>query len=430
MQKKKEESELEAVADQPEKEVEVAPIMGRMKKQKKAKPSSSAASGPTPLASRPPSPSPVDNKKPASQSETVSQPEVKAPSPVPEVVVNKNTEAKGKNKQTEPIAQEPVTPEPVQEEAPPVKPQPTAASVFQDLINSGSIPIDPLKLSILNVPVGLNHRQDFSVDLQDIDQNKLIITDDDKLNLKQGRPVHKIVQGSTRIMLTPNGDCVRNLSQEEEKRYLELQQRILKDAGPTAFSSPRHNAEKAFTLIGGRAVPNGPPSFFPLAADPNSPKVDPVSKIQRDEALNYINQYVLPSLAANSQLEKALNASALDVGVSGGLAHGGPISGWDALGVRPRDELQSEQPYGGGPPNNTDGILATGLENMTAHFGTGKDNGRGQHLGNVTLLSLPDSESAVHAAKKETEKLEKSLQQIIKKNRRNLITASLLGANH
>lgn len=427
MQKKREETELEAVVDKTEKEVEVGPIMGRMKKQKKVKPANGAASGSTPLTSRPTSPGPVDSKKTAAQIEMPGLAEASVPSPAPaeEIVPNKPSDTKSKNKQVEVLAPERIAPEPVQEEAAPVKPHPTATTTFQELISAGVLPAEPAKLSILNNPIGLNHRHEFCADLQAVDQNKLVITDEDKLCLKKGEPVHKVVQGSTRMMLTPNGDCVRNLTEEEEAKYLELQQRILEDAGPTAFSSLRHNAEKAFTLIGGRAVPNGPPSFFPIAADPNAPKVDPVSKIQRDEALNYINQYVLPSLSANSQLEKALNASALDVGVDGGLAHTSPIGGWDALGVKPRNELRSEQPYGGSHSSGADGILATGLESMTAHFGTGKDNGRSQHLGNVTLLNLPDAENALHMAKKETEKLEKGLNQLLKKNKR-----LLLGSGH
>lgn len=62
---------------------------------------------------------------------------------------------------------------------------------------------------------------------------------------------------------------------------------------------------------------------------------------------------------------------------------------------------------------------------MTAHFAVGRESSRGQPLGNVTLLSLSDSETAMQSAKKETEKLEKSLNQLLKKNRR-----LLLGAGH
>jgi CCR4-NOT transcription complex subunit 4 len=62
---------------------------------------------------------------------------------------------------------------------------------------------------------------------------------------------------------------------------------------------------------------------------------------------------------------------------------------------------------------------------MTAHFAVGRENERGQPHGNVSMLSLSESETALQLAKKETEKLEKSLNQLLKKNRR-----LLLGAGH
>jgi len=213
-------------------------------------------------------------------------------------------------------------------------------------------------------------------------------------------------------MLTPNGDCIRNLAPEEEDRYLELQAQIAEESGPTAFTSTRHNASDGFTLIGGRAVPNGPASHYPHID--NGTPLDPVSKIQRDEALSYINQFVLPSLSTNSQLEQALNANAH--GLEAEMLRSNESSNWAVWGVEAAGSGEPpDMPYGG---SSNDGILATGLESMTAHFAVGRDNGRGQPLGNVTLLSLADAESAMQSAKKETEVWEKKLNRLLKKNRR------------
>ena len=44
-------------------------------------------------------------------------------------------------------------------------------------------------------------------------------------------------------------------------------------------------------------------------------------------------------------------------------------------------------------------------------------------FGNVPLLSVEDAEKALQLARRETEKLEKSLGQVIKKNRRLLLPA-------
>jgi hypothetical protein len=58
---------------------------------------------------------------------------------------------------------------------------------------------------------------------------------------------------------------------------------------------------------------------------------------------------------------------------------------------------------------------------MTAHFAIGGDINRGQPLGNVSLLSLSDAETALQVARKETEGFEKKLHALIKKNRRLLL---------
>jgi CCR4-NOT transcription complex subunit 4 len=415
----KEKSELNTVVGKPEPEVEIAPIMGRKKKQKKEK-ISSAVGGASPTISRAPSPGPQETIQP----ESSSKPETKIDELEPVVGKVSEPKSKAKSKTEEPAPLESPTPpvETVDEHA--EKPIPAPASVLSDLVSSGLLP-DPNKLIVFKSPVGCNQRLELYGDFQDADQ-KLIITEEDRAVLQAGKPVHKIGQGSNRIMLTPNGDCVRNLTPAEEERYLELQSRILDDAGPATFIPPRHTVSGGFALIGGRAVPNGPPAYFP-PVDASAARLDPVGKIQRDEALSYINQFVLPSLSSNSQLERALNANALDAD----MLRPNDLGSWGAASNHPTDSAeapieQSSVPnrsYGVLTRDNS--ILATGLQSMTAHFALGQENGRTQPLGNVALLSLEDSEKALQSAKKETEKLEKSLNQLLKKNRR-----LLLGAGH
>ncbi len=425
----KEKSDLDTVVDKPEPEVEIAPIMGRKKKQKKEK-ISSTAEGPSPAISRAPTPGPQE----AMQAETSSKPEITTERNVAsknqladiEPAAGKVSEPKGKAKsKVEELA-------PLESPTPPIETAdehaekliPAPASVLSDLVSSGLLP-DPNKLIVFKSPSGFNQRLELTGDFQDADQ-KLIITEEDRANLQAGKPVHKIGKGSNRIMLTPNGDCVRNLTPAEEERYLELQFRILDDAGPATFVPPRYTVSGGFALIGGRAVPNGPPAYFP-PVDGSAARLDPVGKIQRDEALSYINQFVLPSLSTNSQLERALNANALDAD----MLRPNDLGAWGAVSHNPAGSVEAhieqsavpDRSYGVITRDNS--ILATGLQSMTAHFGLGHDNRRTQPLGNVALLSLEDSEKALQSAKKETEKLEKSLNQLLKKNRR-----LLLGAGH
>jgi len=425
----KEKSELNTVVDKPEPTVEIAPIMGRKKKQKKEKINGNA-SGASPAMSRAPSPGPqeVMQAESSSKSEITTERSVAIQTLQPDIesASGKVSESKGKAKsKAEDLA-------PLESPTPPVetaderseKPIPAPASVLSDLVSSGLLP-DPNKLVVFKSPVGFTQRLDLSGDFQDGDQ-KLIITEEDRATLQAGKPVHKVGQGSNRIMLTPNGDCVRNLTPAEEERYLELQSRIQDDAGPATFVPPRHTVSGGFALIGGRAVPNGPPAYFP-PVDASAARLDPVGKIQRDEALSYINQFVLPSLSTNSQLERALNANALDAD----MLRPNDLGAWGAASHNPIDSAEAHieqstvpnRSYGTVTRDNS--ILATGLQSMTAHFALGQENGRTQPLGNVALLSLEDSEKALQSAKKETEKLEKSLNQLLKKNRR-----LLLGAGH
>jgi CCR4-NOT transcription complex subunit 4 len=425
-QKEKEKLDMVAVAAKPEPEPEIGPIMGRKKKQKKERVVHSAAGGSTPAVSRPASPGPTEPvdeetksrvettelQAQASEESTAGEKETKAANKIPD------PKGKGKAKLTRPPTPEPVSAatEPEEEEEPIEKPIPTPAAVLQELVSSGIFE-DINNINFLKPPTVNFRAQDPLIDMQNANP-KLTITAEDRAELLAGKPVHKIVEGGSRIMLTPNGDCVRNLTPEEEERYLELQARIAEEAGPAAFFSSKSHANNGFTLIGGRAVPNGPPPFFPLPSTGTTP-MDPVSKIQRDEALSYINQFVLPSLSTNSQLEKALNANALDAE----MLRSSEASTWASWGSDSAvaHSQNSEGPYSA----HHEGILAMGLEHMTADFAIGKETDQVQPLGNVSLLSLSEAETAMQMARKETENLEKRLNTILKKNRR-----ILLGTGH
>ncbi|TVY13241.1 General negative regulator of transcription subunit 4 [Lachnellula arida] len=432
-QKKKERLEMEvAAAEQEPKVEEIGPITGRKRKQKKDRIISSAAGGSTPAASRPPSPSPVDTAPTSAEQISKASPTEQTHSQgqqfsiEPEIAKPlRGHDAKGKGKaksRTSASVTANTTPEPIPAPAPAPaeveeegtttdKPIPTPASVLQDLTDSGDIS-DATQLAILKEKPGTSARSHHDVEVQAQGQ-KLTITTEDRAALFSGKPVRKNGDGPTRILLTPNGDYVRNLTAEEEDRYLQLQARLAEEAGATAFVSTKHNANNGFTLIGGRAVPNGPPSFFPAPAG-TVPPLDPVSKIQRDEALSYINQYVLPSLSTNSQLEKALNANALDAE----LTRSTDSAGFPSWSTHQHGDANSDA-------HDQAGILANGLDSMTAHFAVGRDGDSGRPLGNVSLLSLTEAETAMQAARKEAEIIEKKLIALVRKNRR-----MLLGSGH
>lgn len=404
-QKEKDRLEAEAVAAATKEEPkidEIAPILGRKKKQKKER---TTAGRSTPAASRPASPSVVDEPAiPEERKAKAEQPQSQDKnSPVePEVAkTTRNHDAKGKNKAKSQSATtinttlEPAVPEVEEEPVSSEKHTPTAASTLQDLIASGDI-TDPTQLAIFKNPSAGTPRFIPDTEIQPQGQ-KLTITPEDRAALLAGKPVRKYGDGQIRIMLTPNGDYVRNLSAEEEERYLQLQAQLAAHAGAASFVSTKHTATNGFTLIGGRAVPNGPPSFFPTDG-----KLDPVSKIQRDEALSYINQYVLPSLSTNSQLEKALNANAnvLDMPAWG-----------TGTGTASNNNSSSSN------SNNSDeqSFLDFGIGSGVAVEGSGSAASK---VPSVSLLGLSEAEAAMQIARKETDAMEKKLVALWKKNRR------------
>lgn len=299
------------------------------------------------------------------------------------------------------------------------KPLPGPSSVFAEIRRSlWTLTLD--KLHILKIVSGIAPRSDFSQTnspakrpgyCKDCACKCGEIQDDDLAALRAGRPVRKQfhVDGS-RMLITPNGDCIRGLSPEEENVFLDLQAAIAVTAeNPGAFIAPRHQpGSGAFSLIKGRAVPNGRPTIFP--STPQLQSQDPIGKLQREDALSYINQYVLPRLS---------------LGVNNLGLPKGTCTSRDSTAA----SLNSLAPYFYGPDaaagvgiySTPDGARALqDLASPIAH-GEESDKGTATGVGNMPLMSVEDAESALTAARKEAEKLEKGLNAVIRRNKRLLL---------
>ncbi|KAK4155706.1 hypothetical protein C8A00DRAFT_41724 [Chaetomidium leptoderma] len=485
--------ETATIAAQPvkvETAVEIGPILGRKKKQRKEKekPGSKTA---TPAVSRPGTPLPTH---PTSVKETREAAEVK--------------EAKEESSAYRSTANETTT---LTDEPPlhkgrygsdPSTPRtlPTPASVLYDLQTTGLVSDNLESLSFfksVSVQLDKSRSDANNTGLRDqaaknsMTPTKSIVTEDDQASLLAGKPVRKVMDGA-RILLTPNGDCIRNLGAEEEDRFLELQQLVAEvTASPAAFVSSRHEAGGGFSLIKGRAVPNGPPSYFP--AGPGAYPSDPVNKIQREEAIYYINQDMsLPKAMStwttdprgSAAQAAAANLSSVAPWLYGGIgspsgSHLPPMSHDDMLdaGAAPpelsypgpvgafADDLHHvgahgnyvdinaqlptvEEVFGTGPASTTrhhhhhhhhhhphhhnnqqtqpqqPSASASASASSSAIAAAAGGGGGGINFaspgpfGNVPLMSLEDAEQALSAARKETEKLEKNLNQLMRKNRR------------
>ncbi|KAI9843441.1 MAG: transcriptional repressor general negative regulator of transcription subunit 4 [Thelocarpon superellum] len=331
----------------PAEEKEIGPIVGRKKKQK-TRVVSTQAEDSAPSASRPVSPGKETNLEEAETTITTEPEAVEAspvvaspvearpveaalavtspndPSPAEPTSAEAKTLAKGKGKAA--LSQPPsdkAAPSdvgPVENAAAPYTgpyafPQPptmksilnstrSANLLVSDLVKRGDL--DPSTHSFFNPSVGANQRFDFTdEDFADM-ESKVKLTTQDQMALAQGRAVrlvHPEDGTSSNAVVTPGGCFLRGLSDEKEDRFLELEQQIADTPEATKYTPARHVGENSFFMVGGRVVQSGPGAM--VGASAGTQAVDGTylwtsSKMRIDEALNYINQFVLPALPKGS----------------------------------------------------------------------------------------------------------------------------------
>lgn len=450
----KKEAAAIAVAPKVEPEVEIAPIMGRKKKQKKEKPEKTAqAKESAPIVhSRPASPGPADkvadkstekvddkviekDSRPTAAAEekvSVYRQAVNESISLDEGLVPRPRRKEGNSStgETKPNADRPI---------------PTVASIAQKLADEGKIS-SPGTLVIEKPVSSTSHRSDLPIPpMKDGDFDlRTLLTEEHQATLRAGKAV-RMMWNSQRIMFTPNGDCIRALSEKEEDRFLELQTRIAADHGkPWAYVHPRHETMGGFSLIKGRAVANGPPSYFPHAPAATEddkdalPTVeDPLLKMIREEALGNINQSILTrfnlgTMTLNSLMDRqqaAFEATTEETTSSSPHQH-------TAQAAVSKNVLQTLEPLftnltaNATQTQDVSGEAFSGLAQTMPSPPTTKLSAaaKSSALAGITSMSLDDMEDSLAIARKEVDKLEKSLNQVIKKNRRLLSLSSSSGS--
>ena len=408
----------EAVANTPVEEKEIAPIVGRKKKQQKSKAANAVAEDATTVSSRPDSPK---GKVKAKEGEVRDRAGIKPPLKVVIPGPAKKEDAAEHEEAAQAEELKEAEPEVEQEQASSASAAASdlnAVSIIADLIASGEVDLaehDFFK------PVGsLKARPEINattfIDLH----RKLALTHQDQINLSEGRPVRLPRPGtatteptslSSRVLITPGGYFLRGLSAEKEERILELERHVSNHPGPTKYIPARHMGENGFFMVGGRVVQGGASAMPapPAAAQPGScSPAGPAHKMRVDEALNYINQFVLPALPA-------ANASAEDV----------PASPDTGLAPDPNRYAPYVTPSAAaGFGADVAGVvqyMAAGLD------GAGRSEvvgGPRAQLPSVPLMNADDAESAMLAARKETEAIEKRLNALLRKNKRLVLGAS------
>lgn len=419
-------------------EADHAPVIGRKKKQKKEKPVKEKPANAANVTE-------VPNVGGSKQEEVVESlaKESKAEAALGEKSVENQKVAKGKSgkfQEQKVLTAAPTSPPApaVQESTPeddePVVPPQGPSSVFEDIRQSlWNAAVE--KLSLLrpvapSLPLGIGQPVIANTKPGACKESGCKcgeIQPEDISTLEAGRPVRKqcLVDGN-RTLITPNGDCVRRLSNKEEDAFLQLQASIASTAESAgAFTAPRHQASSgAFSIIKGRAVPNGRPNIFPSSSKPEAQ--DPFGKLQRDEALSYINQYVLPRL--NLGASNKANAGSCTSGAtttSGSLA---PLR--DAAAA----SLNSLAPYFYGPEAAAGVGIYSAVDSSSSRpvhdfgappgltLGGNVDMVKGTRgMGSMALMSVEEAEVALLATRRDTEKLEKGLNAVIKRNRRLLV---------
>ncbi|KAI2628844.1 hypothetical protein GGR54DRAFT_628604 [Hypoxylon sp. NC1633] len=414
-----------------EQEVEIAPILGRKKKQKKEKKTATASRPETPSAAE----SPVETlmlqrgavttstefgekaNKTASTSTSAETPkgeEPKAKSPIKNdaavdtsIKLNESTKTTVLTPDYVSHASEPKLELLMEEDVGDI---PHLRDVFRAAMESGNFP-DPELISFFKTTQGYRSDLVGSIPTALPPTLKAIVTKEDEEKLNAFQPVRKVVSDHT-VLLTPNGDCLLNLTEDEAQLFLQLQDRLRADSIlPTTFSAPRHAPATGFSLVKNRAVPNGTPSYFPSGPD-NYPS-DPVGKMHREEAISCINQHVLPSLNLSGYKAPGSGSnSSRNVNLQ-------QLAPWICpSGENPEDQRKlfsgrpgEESSAGGGGSSSS--APADGPYGCHDHA-----NGPSPSIGSAPLMSVEDAEAAWAQAKKQHEALDKKFRQLLVKNRR------------
>ncbi|CAK7265871.1 transcriptional repressor proteinral negative regulator of transcription subunit 4 [Sporothrix epigloea] len=259
---------------------------------------------------------------------------------------------------------------------------------------------------------------------------------EDVSDILSGKVVRKHVDG-VRILVTPNGDCLRNLTEAEEERFLALQSLVGKSmTSLLSYKCTRYDESDGFALLFKRAISCGLPSYYPVK--PKFPpgttghRFDPLSKIQREEALYWINQYVLPRLNLLPQSEAASWQSMLmDTGVPQAIGST-TLAPWiyhspEKLCSVFTDATSSETPADSDATSGhardvvrVDGVSSPYPTRYSSRFGptAGRDSidMRKDLDSSVNAMTVEDAERSLIEARREVKVFERALMQLIKIN--------------
>ncbi|KAL9094946.1 MAG: hypothetical protein Q9165_002896 [Trypethelium subeluteriae] len=350
-----------------------APLTGRKKKTKKEKQSRTTAAKPTSTPSRPPSP--LSEEKSNAGNAVGFQGQIQT-TEQEDTSLQATDEAAGTT--TEPIFA-------------PSKREVTPASIFADLQASGSTVrslLDHFK------PISSNIRNDITAADIAIRERPVSLSETHRAALTAKEPLRLGGEDGrlwSRTLVTPSQNILRCLSREEEDRYLDLEMRVRAGSTPIKFVPQRKGNANMETQL---------PSVTDFLVDhareaPLNPSIEGRDG-STDDAMMYLNQMVPPMLPAAGATGTD-NADYRPSYSSITNTSGGSLPRLDFAGV----------------PDPLSGVPANAPIAVDASVG---------RTAQIPPMSVKEAESAWVESRRKTERLERELNALIKRNRKLLTT--------
>jgi len=352
--------------------------------------------------------------------------------------------------------------------------EPTAASILADLQRTGDLLAStleffkPLSASLAHMPRNASPIASPSTDPSvppSPPDLKIHFSEADLDALAKKMPVHlggEDGKTSSRTLITPQGKFLWGLSKELEERVLELEKRVEEVKGIARWHPPKDQRRQngsgpplhsggrggkgdirndvlpaiatALKEAGAKLGKQSQSGSSPSATTPNSSKHPPKPPMSFDDALGYLNQWVLPpdtpghvprgeqaSVGGPAPGSANLAAAAKIVAARGGDVNKIPIPDLENLGVFAAEVL------GGYVVQGLEALVGPGAMGVPSYGASayGKvgaataAHGSGG-IGPGAVLSVEEAEQAMVQSRKEAEQLEKRVNALVKRNKRML----------
>ena len=265
------------------------------------------------------------------------------------------------------------------------------ASVFNDLQSSG---LDVRNLLKHFKPITSNTKNDINATDIATRDRPISLTEKDHAALAAKEPLHLGGEDGrqwSRAFVTPSQNVLRALSQDDEARYIELEKSIRSDGKPTKFIPSRKGGtgvEAQLPLVTDFFVADNPDP-------PANPSVEGREGSATDDVMKYLNQMIPPTPSTTGS-----------IGSDGGDY---------------RTSYARTMGSSGGSLSRIDPASASNTQNTASantSIGANANANAGRSAQLLSTANVKEAETAWLDSKKKTERLERELNALIKRNRK------------